>query len=80
MSEETYLFVDEEGIEHNFEIVDIFEYESSKYAIVVEDDNEEAMLLRVNELGGNMQFEMIDDDEEFEEVREAYLNEDVVSN
>ncbi len=77
---ESYLFIDEEGNEHNFEVVDMFEYDSKKYAIVVEDDNEEAMLLRVKEEKGNMQFEMIDDDDEFEDVREAYLNEDSVTN
>jgi len=71
---EYYKFVDDQDVVHEFEIIEVFMYGEQKYAIAQEKGEEEALLMRYKEIGDEMLLEIIEDDQEFEEVREAYVN------
>lgn len=69
---EYYKFVDDQNVEHEFEIIEVFMYGEQKYAIVQEKGEEDALLMRYREKGQEMFLEIIESDQEFEEVRDAY--------
>jgi uncharacterized protein YrzB (UPF0473 family) len=74
------VLVDEEGHEHRFNLLDIVEVESAKYAVMVpenqntatEEDEEEAVIFRIetDEKGEEILVD-IEDDDEFIKVREV---------
>ena len=74
--ENIIVLTDEEGNEHEFEVLDILEIDDSEYAILlpVEDnDEEEAIILRIglDENGEEILYE-IEDDDEWEMVAETW--------
>ncbi|WDV44122.1 DUF1292 domain-containing protein [Clostridiaceae bacterium M8S5] len=79
MSEERQIhtFVDEQGKQHEFEILDVFKVDDKDYAIlrpIEGDDEEEALLLRM-ELDENKEkvLVVIEDEQEFMDVRDLYF-------
>jgi len=67
------VLTDENGEEHEFELVDVFEVEGREYAVLAStedaDDDEEAIVLRVEkDADGNDQLVDIEDDDEWEKV------------
>lgn len=70
------VLIDEEGAEHQFEIIDMLEVEGANYAVlfpVEEEDGDEAIILKAgaDENGEEVLFE-IEDDEEWEKVADIY--------
>ncbi|MCL2817150.1 MAG: DUF1292 domain-containing protein [Clostridiales bacterium] len=70
--------LDEDGKEHDFEVLDIVELEEGRYAILLPRDEEYAntneaiiMKISVDENGEEVLFD-IEDDEEWEKVADAY--------
>jgi len=68
--------IDEEGVEHEFEVEAFLDVDDQKYAVLVPQSDEyvdEAVILRfgVDEEGEEVLFD-IDDDEEWEKVADAY--------
>lgn len=71
---EKFKFLDEEGNEHNFEIVDFFEVDEDEYAVIQPDDMEEALLLKVEyDEDGESYFSQIENQKEFDEVSTFYM-------
>ena len=66
------VLTDENGEEHEFELVDVFEVDGKEYAVLAsteEEEDEEAIVLRVEkDAEGNDQLVDIDDDDEWEKV------------
>lgn len=69
------VLTDEEGVEHEFEVLDVINVEDRDYAVLATRDNEdEAIVLRVEidaATGGNILVD-IEDDEEWERVAAAW--------
>lgn len=71
------VLMDEDGVEHEFEVLDIIEVDGAEYAILfpVEegDESDEAIILKIgtDENGEEILYE-IEDDEEWEKVADAY--------
>jgi len=72
------VLLDEEGAEHEFEVLDIIEVDGSEYAILFpieegEEESDEAIILKIGtgENGEEILYE-IEDDEEWEKVADAY--------
>lgn len=69
---------DEEGNVIKCELCDVVEFEDKQYALLVETDTEEespeVVLMRYTEEGEDVFFETIDDENEFNKVRE-YIEE-----
>ncbi len=73
--------VDEDGKEHEFELVDTAEFEGVNYAALVPvlsgqdllDDSGELIILRVVEEDGEEILESIEDDEEFDRVGAFFM-------
>ena len=70
--------LDEDGKEHDFEVLDIVEVDEGRYAILLPRDEEYAntneaiiMKISVDENGEEVLFD-IEDDEEWEKVADAY--------
>ena len=68
-SEEIITLVDDEGKNHDFQVVDIIEVEGKEYALLLPADSEdpeqdEVLVLRFEE----DRFEMIEDEAEFQKV------------
>lgn len=66
---------DEEGAEHEFQVLDVIELEGKMYAILqpVGAEEDEAIILRVEQdPDGNEVLMSIDDDDEWDRVAEAY--------
>ena len=70
--------VDEDGHEHRFNLLNIVEVESSRYAVMIpelqeaEDDQEEAVIFRIEtDAKGEEVLVDIEDDDEFARVCEA---------
>jgi uncharacterized protein YrzB (UPF0473 family) len=78
---EVIVLTDEEGTDHEFELIELLEVGDREYAVLAplddeeakDDDEGEAIILRVetNENGERI-FSDIDDDEEWEEVASAW--------
>jgi putative Holliday junction resolvase len=67
------VLTDENGEEHEFELVDVFDLDGKEYAVLAsadaDDDDEEAIVLRVERDGeGHDVLVDIEDDEEWERV------------
>ncbi|HHT63544.1 MAG: DUF1292 domain-containing protein [Bacillota bacterium] len=74
------ILMDEDGAEHEFEVLDILEVDGAEYAILFpmdegdnEDEVDEAIILKIgiDENGEEILYE-IEDDEEWEKVADAY--------
>ncbi|RJQ25830.1 MAG: DUF1292 domain-containing protein, partial [Peptococcaceae bacterium] len=70
--EETITLIDEEGVEHDFTLVDIIEVDGFEYAILLpvnDEEEDEAIVLRFtqDEEGNDLLID-IEDDEEWEKV------------
>lgn len=65
--------LDDEGNEVECEVIDLFEYDEKEYVVLLPTDEEDPYILRVDkDEDGNEIFAVIEDDEEFEKVAEAY--------
>ena len=77
--ESVVLLVDEEGKEHEFQLVDMLEVEGSQYAVLSPigdgEESEDAIILKVglDTNGEEMLFD-IEDDEEWEKVVDVWNN------
>ncbi len=66
--------IDEEGNVINFELIDIIEMDGQEYGLLLPKDDEESeedkevVLMRLTKEGEEYVFEMIEDDEEFNNV------------
>ncbi len=74
--------VDENGVEREFEIVDSLVTENNEYFALIptetadnlSDDNGELFILKVVEDNGEEFLEPIEDDEEYEEISEIFID------
>lgn len=65
--------LDDEGNEVECEVIDLFEFDEQEYVVLLPVDEEDPYILRVDkEEDGSEVFAVIEDDEEFEKVAEAY--------
>jgi len=86
MNDEGSYYVDEEagelvlkneGVEERFIIEDEVYFDGSKYLILIpaeEDEAREALVLKMVENGDESYLSIIENEEEFQNVRERYLN------
>lgn len=77
MEESVVLLVDEEGKEHEFQLVDMLEVEGSQYAVLSPleegEESEEAIILKVAlDSNGEEVLYDIEDDEEWEKVVDVW--------
>lgn len=73
--EETITLVDEEGVEHDFTLINVIEVDGCEYAILlpVDDEDDEAIVLRfTQDEEGNDILMDIEDDEEWEKVVDTW--------
>ncbi|MDO7788702.1 DUF1292 domain-containing protein [Desulforamulus aquiferis] len=73
--DEVITLIDEDGTEHDFNVIDVIEVEGSEYAILlpVEEDSDEAVILKfAKDADGNELLVDIEDDEEWEKVADAW--------
>lgn len=73
--EKNLILVDEEGREHEFVVIDIFEMDEKQYAVLqpVDDESEEAIILRFEQdAEGNDILTDIEDDEEWEKAADYW--------
>jgi uncharacterized protein YrzB (UPF0473 family) len=71
--ENVITLIDDEGNEIECEIIDAFEYDDKEYVVLLPGDEEDPFMLRVDkDENGEEVFAMIEDDDEFDEVSEAY--------
>lgn len=84
MSEEYYgpdvlTLVDEDGVEHEFEVLDTLELENDRLYVALaptresEDDDGELVILKVIEEDDEEILEVIEDDDEFNEVSAQFM-------
>jgi|SRR5690554_4553211 len=72
---ETITLLDESGEQAEFEVLGVITVEDSDYAILVpiEDDDDQAYIFRIDtDENGEEVLSQVEDDEEFEMVREAW--------
>ncbi|MGB9792018.1 MAG: DUF1292 domain-containing protein [Thermacetogeniaceae bacterium] len=71
--EETIILTDEEGKEHEFNLIDVITVDGEEYAILQPVDEDDAIILRfdVDENGEEILCD-IEDDEEWEKVADAW--------
>lgn len=77
MSEEENIvtLTDEDGQDHEFEVIDVIKVDESEYAILrpLEEEEDEAIILKVSlDDDGNEILLDIEDDEEWEKVADAW--------
>lgn len=76
--EDTVVLTDEDGEEHEFELLDVLEVEGRRYAVLVpsgdeDEDADEAVILRLEtDPDGKEVLVQIEDDEEWERVADAW--------
>lgn len=73
--DEVITLIDEDGAEHDFNVIDVIEVEGSEYAILlpVEDESDEAVILKfAKDDDGNEILVDIESDEEWEKVADAW--------
>ncbi len=82
MQADLIVLTDEEGNEHQFELVDTIEHGGETYVALfadlppeemLEDDGNLVIMKIVAEEGGEEILELIEDDEEFEEISEIFM-------
>ncbi len=77
---ETIMLTDENGDEVEFAVIDALELDGNSYILVLEaefidDEEASAMILKkTEEEGDEVSYELIEDDEEFDKVAEAFQN------
>lgn len=70
-TDEEIVLVDEEGVEHYFILVDVVMVDDVRYALLEPTDGDEdegAYLFRIDEIDGEEQVVLVEDEEEFERV------------
>ncbi|MCW3490409.1 DUF1292 domain-containing protein [Dethiobacter alkaliphilus] len=85
MTEETrddiVTLVDEDGQEHSFMVLDIIPVNENEYAILVptedglinsESEEQEAVIFRIDEAEGEQTLTVVEDDDEWESVAQAW--------
>jgi uncharacterized protein YrzB (UPF0473 family) len=81
LREDVVTLLDEEGKEHSFMVLDIILVKESEYAIMVpteddlmesEDEEQEAVIFRIDETDGEQVLTVVEDDIEWEAVAEAW--------
>ena len=74
--EEVIVLTDEDGNEHEFSIVQVIKVDEKDYAILLplhgEEEEEEAVILRIDQENGEDVLVEIEDEAEFERVAEAW--------
>ncbi|CCO08813.1 conserved hypothetical protein [Desulforamulus hydrothermalis Lam5 = DSM 18033] len=73
--DEVITLIDEDGAEHDFNVIDVIEVDGSEYAILlpVEDNSDEAVILKfATDEDGNEILVDIESDEEWEKVADAW--------
>lgn len=66
-------FVDEDGKDVEFEVVDYVELDDDRYALLAPvGDEDDAYVYKVVEVDGKEEYVVVDDDDEFERVLEEY--------
>lgn len=71
------LVLNNEGIEDRFYIEDEILFDGSKYLVLIpaeEEESDEALLLKIVEGKDESFLSIIEDEKEFDEVKERYLN------
>lgn len=77
---ETIMLTDENGVEVEFAVIDVAEVDSESYILVLEtesiDDEEAAAMIlkKVADDGEDVNYELIEDDAEFDKVAEVFQN------
>ena len=70
--------IDEDDIEHDFELVETIEHNGNTYVALLPEDileeNQELVIMKVIEEEGEEILELLEDDEEFDEVSEIFEN------
>jgi uncharacterized protein YrzB (UPF0473 family) len=65
--------LDDDGNEVECEVIEMFEFENKEYVVLLPVEEEDPYILRVDKDDeGNELFAVIEDDEEFDRVAEAY--------
>ena len=65
--------IDEDGEKVDFELVEIIELDSNKYALLAPiGDEDDAYVYKIEEVDGKPQYMAVEDEEEFERVLEEY--------
>lgn len=66
-------FIDEDGKDVEFEVVDYVELDENRYALLAPvGDEDDAYVYKVVEVDGKEEYVVVDDDDEFERVLEEY--------
>lgn len=74
MENNKHIFIDESGNKYKFEIIDTFKVEDTEYAVLQAEDNDEAILLRIEyDEEDNQVLVAIEDQDEFDEARDSYF-------
>lgn len=66
-------FLNDQGVKQELEILEMFEYSEKQYALVQFEEDGEAFIFRVHELGDEMILEQIGSESEYQEVRDLIL-------
>lgn len=67
--EDIIILVDENGDEYEFELLDTVEYEGAKYAVLIQEDEDEVTIMKIeSEEGDNLELATCEDDSTMEEV------------
>lgn len=70
--EQIITLVDEDGKEHEFELVDVIEVDGKRYALLtVANGDDRVYIFAIEKLNGEEVLRAVDDDEEFEKVSAA---------
>ncbi len=76
MAEEVITLVDEEGVEHDFNVLDILDVEGTEYAILIplgdEGQDDEVVIFKFTEDEEGNEILMEIEDEEWEKVADAW--------
>lgn len=71
---ERHVFIDEEGNKMEFEVIDTFKVDEDEYAVLQPVDEEEAYIYKIeNDESGDPYIVEIEDSNEFNEIRDLYL-------
>jgi uncharacterized protein YrzB (UPF0473 family) len=71
--DEVIVLLDEEGNELECEVLHTFEFEGNGYVVLLPSDEDDPFILKIEkDENGNDIYAVIEDDEEFEKVSEAY--------
>lgn len=70
--EQIITLVDEDGKEHEFELVDVIEVDGKRYALLtVANGDDRVYIFAIEKLNGEEVLRAVDDDDEFEKVSAA---------